>query len=43
MRVVQISDLHIPDFEAIQLRDFMNKRLTGGLNLLTKGGGILQK
>jgi 3',5'-cyclic AMP phosphodiesterase CpdA len=39
MRVVQISDLHIPDFEAIQLRDFMNKRLTGGLNLLTKRRG----
>lgn len=36
MRIAQISDLHILDLEAVGVRDFLNKRLTGGLNLLTK-------
>ena len=39
MRVIQISDLHIPDFESVHPRDFFNKRMTGGLNLLTKRRG----
>ncbi len=35
MQIAQISDLHVLDLEAVHIRDFMNKRLTGGLNLLT--------
>ena len=35
MRIAQISDLHVLDLEAVQLRDFMTKRITGGVNLLT--------
>ena len=35
MRFAQISDIHVPDFEGVTARDFMNKRITGALNLLT--------
>lgn len=35
MRFAQISDIHVPDFEGVIPRDFMGKRLTGAINLLT--------
>ncbi len=35
MHFAQISDIHVPDFEGVRVRDFMNKRATGLLNLLT--------
>ena len=35
MRIAQISDLHVLDLEAVRLRDFLSKRITGGVNLLT--------
>ncbi len=36
MRFAQLSDIHVPDFEGLHLRDFAGKRLTGAINLLTK-------
>ncbi len=35
MQLAHISDLHVADFESVTLRDFLNKRVTGGINLLT--------
>lgn len=35
MRIAQLSDIHVPDFVGVTPRDFMNKRITGALNLLT--------
>ncbi len=36
MRIAQLSDLHVLDLEAVRFGDFLSKRVTGGLNLLTK-------
>ncbi|MFT7622871.1 MAG: 3',5'-cyclic AMP phosphodiesterase CpdA [Myxococcota bacterium] len=36
MRIAQLSDLHILDLESVRLTDFFSKRLTGGINLLTR-------
>jgi 3',5'-cyclic AMP phosphodiesterase CpdA len=34
MRVVHFSDIHISTFDSARLRDFLSKRVLGGLNLL---------
>ena len=36
MQIAQLSDLHILDLESVRAGDFMSKRITGGLNLLTR-------
>src|ERR1041385_7549709 len=36
MRIAQISDIHVLDLESVSVRDFLNKRLLGGTNLLLK-------
>ncbi len=35
MRIAQLSDLHVLDLEAVRASDFISKRITGGINLLT--------
>jgi 3',5'-cyclic AMP phosphodiesterase CpdA len=35
MIIAQLSDLHVLDMQAVTFRDFLNKRLVGGANLLT--------
>ena len=39
MLVAHISDLHQLSLEGVRVRDFLGKRLTGGLNLLFNRGG----
>jgi 3',5'-cyclic AMP phosphodiesterase CpdA len=34
LRVAHISDIHISTFDGAKVRDFLNKRILGGLNLL---------
>ena len=36
MRLAHISDLHVLDLAGSRLRDFLNKRMTGGLTLLLR-------
>lgn len=36
MHIAQLSDLHVLDLENVRLRDFLSKRITGGVNLLTR-------
>jgi 3',5'-cyclic AMP phosphodiesterase CpdA len=40
MRIAHLSDLHLLSLEGVSLRRFMNKRLTGWVNLRMKRGSI---
>lgn len=42
MRIGHISDLHLYDMTGARVRDFLNKRMTGGLNLLLGRRGLHQ-
>ena len=42
MRLAHISDLHVLSLRGVRPLEFANKRIVGGLNLLT-GRGTLQK
>lgn len=39
MLIAHISDLHLLSLRGVRARDFFNKRITGGLNLLFNRGG----
>lgn len=43
MRIGHISDLHLYNMTGARVRDFLNKRLTGGLNLLLGRRGLHQE
>lgn len=39
MRIAHLSDLHIKDLKGVGVRQFLNRRLVGGVNLLTRRRG----